>query len=1178
MAEDVSDIPHDIEIEVTGNDESYTDPNPNVDWFSQLNQGTSANTPNLPAGMDNGIGLDGMPVSLPKYSTENGRIFDLKDTALSIANAPHDAVNSMMDLSYSTGHFAKEVWDKGFSEAEYKELKAPYRLPEYESQTVVGALANDLTQWATGFGILTGVTKGAKAVTGINQLARTVRTGAPVGTSISEAVGTGARQMAADTVFMEREEERLGNLFERFPLLQDTFLTYTAHREGDTVADNFLKTSLEGLGLGAVSSILGKIFKYHKLVRNGASDDAVYKAVKDINDAVANPQRGPVAPYLHGDKLLPPEEIDKMIAGASREEAPLAGFQNGVNLDRIIFETPEGSHVLGQLSEAQVKNMLRTKGPQTHEQLLEKCFDDLDGMGLNYRDQMSRGKAALKNMQEALKVASETRATVYNLTDLAMSYARRIATGTSTPLDRARYLLLSKNLQEFLVLNADMGTTAGRILESRKAVIDGEKALKMAGASDPDARAKNWFQTADLTEANALDYLRQAGMDDAQIIDAARAQLACGSRVGEVQLLQQIKPGFSLFDVALELRVNGMLSSPITSAVNTFSSGFNLLLKPGEKMIGGIAEGVATGDWTTVKKAAHIYQGYASFTVDALRMTGKALRLGDGILDVSGSKVEMLPQHITYERIRNSLLRNRPAGSELGPIEEQMARAVGWIGTVIRIPTRLMMGTDEFYKQLAFRSHLRASLIERGERQGLSGNTLNEYVRQNFDESFRPGGAVARGELTADSLQFAREVTWTEDLTGTMGKAVQHMLQEAPQLRLILPFHKTPTNLFYDTLRHVPYLAPGSKEWSDMWKAFREGGEARADVLGRISTGAMIMGLAYHLVSEGLVTGAPPENPKERALWLANKIKPYSLKIGDEWVEYRRFDPAAMLLGTCADVYNALADSEDTTDSKGDMAEQAIWAAFISIITNLKDKTYMQGVSEIVEAVNNPDSRLVSYAGRMSSTFLPYSGLLRFHRNQWGDPVQREMENYTDYLKNTSSFFSKDLPARYSWLTGEQEATTAGLRQKRGDDPVLQELLRLGPAITGKPSARVRGVEIDKRLYSRLCELHGTVKLGGRTMHETLRALFDSPGYDIKREHLKDGIYGQDTPRTQAVNKIIDAYRQVAEAMLIRENPELWEQIKEVYIENRASKAGALSNESSDGLPTKQDRLRQLIQ
>ena len=72
--------------------------------------------------------------------------------------------------------------------------------------------------------------------------------------------------------------------------------------------------------------------------------------------------RGPVAPHLHGDKLLPPEEIDKMIATAAKEEAPLAGFQSGTNLDRIIFETPEGSHVLGQLSKAQAQNMLRAKG------------------------------------------------------------------------------------------------------------------------------------------------------------------------------------------------------------------------------------------------------------------------------------------------------------------------------------------------------------------------------------------------------------------------------------------------------------------------------------------------------------------------------------------------------------------------------------------------------------------------------------------------------------------------------------------------------------------------------------------------------------------------------------------------------------------------------------------------
>ena len=90
-------------------------------------------------------------------------------------------------------------------------------------------------------------------------------------------------------------------------------------------------------------------------------------------------------------------------------------------------------------------------------------------------------------------------------------------------------------------------------------------------------------------------------------------------------------------------------------------------------------------------------------------------------------------------------------------------------------------------------------------------------------------------------------------------------------------------------------------------------------------------------------------------------------------------------------------------------------------------------------------------------------------------------------------------------------------------------------------------------------------------MHATLQALFDSPQYDRNREHIKDGIYGQDTPRTQAVNKIIDIYRRMAESTLIRENPELWEQIKEAYMNNRASKAGVTPDKNSTDTMTKQE-------
>lgn len=62
--------------------------------------------------------------------------------------------------------------------------------------------------------------------------------------------------------------------------------------------------------------------------------------------------------------------------------------------------------------------------------------------------------------------------------------------------------------------------------------------------------------------------------------------------------------------------------------------------------------------------------------------------------------------------------------------------------------------------------------------------------------------------------------------------------------------------------------------------------------------------------------------------------------------------------------------------------------------------------------------------------------------------------------------------------------------------------------MTGRPAQKVEGVEIDKALYSRLCELHGTVKLGGMTMHEALENAIQSSAYDLKREHLPDGDYG----------------------------------------------------------------------
>ena len=67
-------------------------------------------------------------------------------------------------------------------------------------------------------------------------------------------------------------------------------------------------------------------------------------------------------------------------------------------------------------------------------------------------------------------------------------------------------------------------------------------------------------------------------------------------------------------------------------------------------------------------------------------------------------------------------------------IEEGMNTGAipNWMGGIIRLPTRLLSASDEFYKQLNFRSMLTATLDQEARALGLKG-VEKAWIKKSFD-------------------------------------------------------------------------------------------------------------------------------------------------------------------------------------------------------------------------------------------------------------------------------------------------------------------------------------------------------------------------------------------------------------------------------------------------------------
>ena len=115
------------------------------------------------------------------------------------------------------------------------------------------------------------------------------------------------------------------------------------------------------------------------------------------------------------------------------------------------------------------------------------------------------------------------------------------------------------------------------------------------------------------------------------------------------------------------------------------------------------------------------------------------------------------------------------------------------------------MAEDEFFKQINFRSYVKADIWERASKMTFkSQENYNNYVNKEFKriintvnrESMVGQLSKQNQQLYKDARLYANQATFTEELMkGTSGKAIQTVVNQNPILRQIIPFVRTPLNL-----------------------------------------------------------------------------------------------------------------------------------------------------------------------------------------------------------------------------------------------------------------------------------------------------------------------------------------------------------------------------------------------
>jgi len=437
--------------------------------------------------------------------------------------------------------------------------------------------------------------------------------------------------------------------------------------------------------------------------------------------------------------------------------------------------------------------------------------------------------------------------------------------------------------------------------------------------------------------------------------------------------------------------------------------------------------------------------------------------------------------------------------------------------------------------------------------------------------------------IVETALKRARENTFTEPL-GSFGKDIQVFVNKYPPLRLIAPFVRTPINVFKMPLRRaMPFM---SKRQKEMWE---KGGAPRDRVI--FETGYMM--LALYLLQQAIEEKIPFEDEKGnvtevyrfQSTWSAmsynaqsNKrltgITPHSAFINGEFRSTRRFDPADTVITTLTGIRDL---REAGKYAEAEEMGLAIAASFINLGQN---KTFMQGVTTFVEAMNSPENFAASYAEGFARSLTPQ--LVTMFND---DPYYREAQGLFENFISRVPSLSEKLPPKRDILGQPILRPEDGLAPSSlvTNNVVRLEFNNIQSSIAEIPEKEDNGILNwkDERYvmggvtaYDRYSELVGKVKIKGKTVEQSLEKLIESNDY--KTRATTSSIFSDASykgSKESAILSVVTAYRNQAKKQVLEEYERTG--IIAVFEQHQINKKAALDKKYADKVETDVDKIIQ---
>jgi len=1007
---------------------------------------------------------------------------------------------------------------------------------ESEERTVTGNIIREGVNFMTVFLPLVGQLGKAKWVKQIGEIGKKTKTGV----RLTKDMLAGA---AADITVTDTARVRLEAMLKEDPTLRGPVEEFLAADPADEAVNARLKMALVGAGLGVLGDgvFLGlkalrasRIAKRELRAELELTEEGIEALRKEQAKSLGvKPEEvrifggDPKAPVLKPDEVgkqqlraarkrikdaeaevrerfpaLSPADIS---ARAEKESAAIGDFLHQVET------TGDTEKLMQDLTDVFAESVdVARRGVQTHEATKKAA----DLLGLSVEQLLSRRGGQALNDAETIAYQRIWVTVGERVADLA-----DMATGpNATALDKFRF---RKGVSLFHAINLQVlgaRAEAGRAVQAWRIKVGGnvERARMVAHLLE-----ESGGEEVASTLARAISAANKRGFTPGQM-----NQLIRGGAWGKTHAVMR------------EWFVLGLLWRPSTHAVNLTSNTIVPLLSVAERALGrGFSkldgtDAIVAGEAMIMLKAMTAgYQANFHLIAQSISKGFEKHVLRRAVKEIEPPAIVQQSRRYVGEATQKLEERLGALSSDALGVDPRsgLGRAVDVAGQTTRVPGRLLLAEDRFFKTIGFWMELNAQAHRSAVKEGAEKGWDASRTAEKFQELLMDPPEHIRLAAVDNALYQ----TFTQATDGRAARLL-YKFRDIPVVGwFFAPFARTPLNLLRYTFERTP-AAPLVGQWS----ADIAAGGARRDIaMARMALGSALGLVFADWAWEGHVQGASPRDKGIRDAMERQGLQADSLRIGDHTFRINRVDPLGMQLSVSASLSNLikgyLIEEEDFP-----AIEEVAAGVGVAISDSVLGKTWFTGISNLVSAMSYPDRYMPALLRRSVTSLLPASSALRTTRDL-SNPEVPEYGTMGEALISNIMFLEQRLARRHD-LWGHQivmdvvNVFSPARVKKVTPSPIDQEMIDNGFGIQRiQRRTSFGGADVNFREFPHVYEAY--VKLAGNEAKNPRTGLGaeDFLNQLVKEPSFQTLSRGPDGMRASRIRTWVTRYRKLAQAELL---------------------------------------------